>query len=198
MEALLVIDIQKDFCAGGSLSVTGAEEIIKIVNDLMPRYDLVVASQDWHPQNHLCFAVNHHNRKVGDLATVGGKQQTLWPVHCVANTSGAELHPGLAADQIGYLQKKGMSFDLDSYSAFFDNDHRHPTGLDAYLKTKKVVKLVIVGLATDYCVKYTVLDALKLGYEVTVIKAACRAVNLQPDDEQKALACMAEAGAKIR
>ena len=196
MDALLVVDLQNDFMPGGALGVEGGDTIIPLVNMLMPKFSLVVASQDWHPPGHVSFAETH-GKNPGEEIDINGVKQILWPTHCVEHTHGAALIQTLNKDRIHKYFHKGTDKNIDSYSAFFDNGHIKETGLDAYLREKNVTRLLIVGLTTEYCVKYTALDALELGYEVAVIKDACRPVNLHPHDEKKALEEMTQAGAKI-
>lgn len=199
--ALLLIDLQNDFCPGGTLAVAEGDAVIAIANQAIAtclRHKIpVIASQDWHPAEHRSFAVNSQAEPwtVGDLA---GLPQVWWPVHCVQNTSGAALHPQLNQQAITDIFRKGQNPDIDSYSAFFDNGRRAKTPLDDWLRQQGIDRLFIMGLATDYCVKYTVLDALTLGYKTSVISEGCRGVNLQPQDSQQALDAMNVAGANIQ
>jgi nicotinamidase/pyrazinamidase len=193
--ALLLVDLQNDFCPGGSLAVSGGDSIIPIANALQPLMPLVIATQDWHPQDHMSFAANHHKKSVGDSVMLEGISQTLWPVHCVQGTRGAEFHPELNRTHIKHIVHKGIDKVVDSYSAFFDNAHLRSTGLHDYLQTQGVTHLYILGLATDYCVKYSVLDALQLGYQITVIENACKGVGLSANDIADAIAEMKAAGA---
>lgn len=198
MKALLVIDIQKDFCAGGSLAVAGADEIVPLVNTLMKKAfddgDLVVASQDWHPANHGSFA-SVNKAPVFSLGTLNGQPQVMWPDHCVEWTEGAAFHPELL--DAPFVFCKGMDPTVDSYSAFFDNGGFNATGLDKFLKERNVDEVAIVGLATDYCVKFTALDAAKLGYKTSVVMSACRAVNSPEGSLETSVAQMLNAGVKI-
>lgn len=198
MKALLLIDIQNDFMPGGALAVPGADEIIPIVNNLMPQFDLIVATQDWHPADHGSFAANHPGKSVYDQIDLDGLPQTLWPVHCVQNTDGASFAPGLDTRRITRVFTKGMNPRIDSYSGFFDNGHRASTGMSEWLKAQNVSELTIAGVATDYCVKFTVLDALKEGFRVNLIAQACRGVNLLPGDVARALEEMQAAGVHIQ
>ena len=159
MKALLVIDVQNDFCPGGSLAVKEGDQIVSGINRFMPQFDLVVASQDWHPENHGSFAVNHE-KTPGELIELNGLTQILWPKHCVQGSAGAEFHAELNTDEIDAVFTKGENPLIDSYSAFYDNGHLNKTGLDDYLKSKQVTELFLCGLATDYCVKFTALDAV--------------------------------------
>ncbi|MFK7926057.1 MAG: bifunctional nicotinamidase/pyrazinamidase [Bacteroidia bacterium] len=197
MKALLLIDIQNDFVEGGSLAVPGAKEIISLVNDLQAQYQLVVATQDWHPRNHSSFAANHQGHNVGEIIELDGLAQVLWPVHCVQGSEGAEFVPSLEMSNVGQIFHKGTDPQIDSYSGFFDNGHRKDTGLGAYLKEHGVHAVDIVGLATDYCVKFSALDAVQLGLETTVIAAACRGVNLQAGDVEAAYETMRSQGIRI-
>jgi len=197
MKTLLLIDIQNDFLPGGALAVPEGDLIVPVVNDLMPQFDLIVATQDWHPADHGSFAVNHPGRSAFEQIELDGLPQTLWPVHCVQNTGGALFAPGLNTRLIDKVFPKGMNARIDSYSGFFDNGHRAATGMSEWLKSRGVTELSVVGLATDYCVKFTVLDALREGFRVRVIAKACRGVNLVPGDVDRALAEMRDAGAVI-
>lgn len=187
MKTLLLIDIQNDFMPGGSLAVTGGDEIIPVVNDLMPGFDLVVATQDWHPWDHGSFAASHPGKNVFEQTLLDGLPQTLWPVHCVQNTGGALFAPGLDSTRIRRVFTKGMNPLIDSYSGLYDNGHRASTGMGEWLKAQGVTKLHVAGVATDYCVKFTVLDALAEGFQVSLITAACRGVNLQAGDVDRAV-----------
>ncbi len=197
MKTLVLVDLQNDFCSGGKLAVPEGEQVVPVANALMKRCDLVVATRDWHPANHGSFANNHPGKKIGECIQLAGLEQILWPSHCVQNTFGAEFHSDVATNGIDEVFFKGTDPMVDSYSGFFDNQHRNATGLEAYLKEKGVTAITIAGLATDYCVKFTVLDALDLGFEVTVVTDGCRAVNIQPGDGDKAIAEMVAKGAKV-
>lgn len=195
MRALILIDLQNDFLPGGALAVADGDQVIPIANHVQPFFDLIIATQDWHPADHGSFAANHPGKKPGDVIDLNGLPQILWPVHCVQNTAGAAFAPGLETGTIHKIFQKGTDPGIDSYSAFFDNAHRRATGLGDYLKSKEVENLYILGLATDYCVKFSVLDAQQLGFRVFVIEDGCRAVNLQPGDDSRAFAEMREKGA---
>ncbi|MCP4198622.1 MAG: bifunctional nicotinamidase/pyrazinamidase [Proteobacteria bacterium] len=197
MKTLILVDLQNDFCFGGKLAVPEGEQVVAVANALMKQCDLVVATRDWHPANHGSFANNHPGKKIGECIQLAGLEQILWPSHCVQNTFGAEFHSDVATNGIDEVFFKGTDPMVDSYSGFFDNQHRNATGLEAYLKEKGVTAITIAGLATDYCVKFTVLDALDLGFEVTVVTDGCRAVNIQPGDGDKAIAEMVAKGAKV-
>lgn len=198
--ALLLVDLQNDFCAGGALAVAEGDSTIEVANRLIAwcktRGEAVIASQDWHPENHGSFASQHHAEPFtqGEL---DGLAQTWWPDHCIQESEGAALHPLLHHHAIDAVFHKGDNRQIDSYSAFFDNGHRQKTALDSWLRHHEIVELTIMGLATDYCVRFTVLDALQLGYQVNVITDGCRAVNLSPQDGAQAFMEMAAAGATL-
>jgi nicotinamidase/pyrazinamidase len=197
MKALLLVDIQNDFLPGGALAVNEGNTIIPIVNQLVTKFDLVVATQDWHPTNHESFASNHSGGQVGQVIDLHGLTQVLWPDHCIQNTRGAEFSSELDTETVQKIFRKGTDPTVDSYSGFYDNDHRNDTGLGTYLREKEVDQLYVVGLATDYCVKFTALDAAALGFETTVITDAVRAVNLDPNDGNKALQEMKQSGVRL-
>lgn len=197
MRALLIVDVQNDFLPGGALPVKGGERIIPILNKLLKlKFDAVVASKDWHPPDHGSFAVSHH-KKAGEKIELCGLEQILWPSHCQQGTHGAEFAPGWNTDLVQHVFYKGTEKHIDSYSAFFDNGHRRATGLEVYLRNRGISEIYVAGLATDYCVKFSVLDALSLGFKVFLVKDACHAINLNPQDETLALEEMQQAGAKI-
>jgi nicotinamidase/pyrazinamidase len=197
MKALILVDLQNDFCAGGALEVAEGNQVIPIANSLLSQFDLVIATQDWHPANHGSFAAMHPWRKPGAVIELNGLPQVLWPIHCVQESFGAEFVKELDASKITKVFVKGTDPEIDSYSGFFDNGHRKSTGLGEYLKEQGVTELYVLGLATDYCVKFTVLDGLELGFKVNLIEDACRGVNLQAGDVADAIAEMAEKGATI-
>ncbi|MDI6843676.1 MAG: bifunctional nicotinamidase/pyrazinamidase [Anaerosomatales bacterium] len=197
MRALILVDLQNDFMPGGALPVPDGDAVVPVANRLSPLFSLVVATQDWHPPGHASFASSHPGASPGDVVMLGETQQVLWPDHCVQQTPGASFHSGLDVVPIGHVVRKGADPLVDSYSAFFDNDHVSSTGLDAYLRSHGVSELVVLGLATDYCVKATVLDALGLGFGVSVVRDGCRAVDVQPGDGDRAFEAMANAGARI-
>ncbi|MBQ6586710.1 MAG: nicotinate phosphoribosyltransferase [Coriobacteriales bacterium] len=198
--ALLLVDIQNDFCPGGALEVAEGDQVVPVANQLIALFKAnrlpVIATCDYHPQGHVSFASSHEGCKVGDVIDAGGVQQYLWPDHCVQGTTGAQLHPDLNVKDVTSIVYKGTKPDVDSYSAFFDNAHgsEQTTG---FLRDLKVKELVVCGLATDYCVKYSVLDALSLGFQVTLVTSGCRAVNVKPEDEQLAIQEMEAAGCRI-
>lgn len=197
MKALLIIDVQYDFLPGGSLAVWEGDQIIPVINRLQEKFDLIIATQDWHPGDHGSFAANHEGKKPGDFVQLGNVEQVLWPIHCVQGSRGAEFHEALDQKAWNKIIRKGMNPYVDSYSGFFDNDRRENTGLSQYLKDLGVEEVVVTGLALDYCVKYTVLDAIKEGFEATLVKDATRAVNLYPQDYDNALKEMIKAGAVV-
>lgn len=197
MKTLIIVDMQNDFMPGGALGVPDADQLIPLINSLLVKFDLILATQDWHPANHVSFAHNHSGKKPGDIIEEHGISQILWPVHCVRQTKGAELVSGLKKENIESLFYKGTDQEIDSYSAFFDNARKKSTGLFDYLKSRGVSKISICGVATDYCVLYSVIDALDLGLSVNVISDACRGINLYPGDVESAFAQMTQKGAKI-
>lgn len=192
-----MVDIQNDFIPGGALPTQNGHAVIPIANRLQPRFDLVVATQDWHPPNHGSFASNHRGRKPGEVIELHGLPQVLWPDHCVQGSRGAEFHTGLEMGHVDKVVQKGTDPQIDSYSGFFDNGHRKSTELEHYLREKGVTDVYVIGLATDYCVKWTALDAVKLGFRTHVIKDACRGVDLRPGDIDRALEEMRAAGASV-
>jgi nicotinamidase/pyrazinamidase len=177
-EALLVIDVQVDFCPGGALAVADGDAVVPVVNALLPRFAVKVFTQDWHPPLHASFAANHPGAEPFSVVEMPYGLQVLWPVHCVQGTHGAAFHPGLNTDAADMIIRKGFRAGIDSYSAFFENDRATPTGLEGYLRTRGVSHVVLVGLATDYCVNYSALDAVRLGFGVTVVQDGCRAIDL--------------------
>ena len=196
MEALLIVDLQNDFLPGGSLSVPNGNSIVEIINNLLPYFNLIVATKDWHPKNHKSFA-SFHKKKPGEIIDLKGVQQILWPDHCIQETLGSEFSSTLKSEKITKIIYKGTDPNIDSYSAFFDNKKLKKTDLDAYLKSKNIDTLYVVGLATEYCVLYSVLDALDLGYNVKVIVDACRGLDINKGDVKKAEAHMLLKGAEI-
>lgn len=197
MNALILVDLQYDFMPGGSLAVPEGDQVVPVANELMSDFDLVVATQDWHPADHLSFASQHPNREIGELIDLAGLDQILWPDHCVQGTRGAELHSDLNQDQIDRVFPKGTDQKIDSYSGFYDNGHQKSTGLGEYLKEQGVQTVTVLGLAADYCVKWTALDALKLGFPTSLIQRGCRGVNLSPGDVDRACQEMQNAGVKM-
>ena len=197
MRALLLIDIQNDFLPGGALPVSAGDEIIPKVNQIQKNFRLVLATKDWHPLDHGSFARNHKGKGEGETVELFGLEQILWPVHCVQNTHGAEFPDNLDISQVEKIFYKGKEPHIDSYSGFYDNGHKRSTGMGEYLQQKNIQEVYITGLATDYCVKFTALDALQLGFKVFVIEDATRAVNIKADDFDNAIREMRERGAHI-
>lgn len=197
MRALIIVDMQNDFMPWGSLPTKGADAIVPLINALMDQFPLVLATKDWHPKDHISFAASHPGSHVGDVVKVGRQQQILWPVHCVQHTKGAEFVAGLNTNRIEHVFHKGSDRMVDSYSTFFDNARQRETGLEKYLHSRGIEEIAIAGLATEYCVLYSVLDALELGFAVTVYADACRAINLHPEDGENAFELMEEKGATI-
>lgn len=177
-DAMIVIDVQNDFCPGGALAVDGGDAIIPQINATLGDFGVRVLTQDWHPADHMSFAANHPGAAPFSLTQMPYGPQVLWPVHCVQGSGGAAFHNDLRTDPADLVIRKGFRAAIDSYSAFFENDHATPTGLDGYLRARGVSAVTLVGLATDYCVAYSALDAARLGYGVTVRLTACRAIDL--------------------
>ncbi len=197
MKALILVDLQKDFLPGGALAVPHGDQVIPIANRLQHSFDLVLATQDWHPPDHGSFAANHPGGQPGDVIDLNGLEQVLWPVHCVQETTGAAFAPALDAHGVKRTFKKGTDPAIDSYSGFFDNGQHKSTGLSQYLRDNGVTNLYILGLATDYCVKFTALDARRSGFDTHVIEDACRGVELKPGNVGAALEEMSRAGVTI-
>lgn len=191
--ALIVIDMQNDFCPGGLLAVAGGDQIVAPINAMMADYDAVVLTQDWHPDNHASFADNHPGAEAFSVTQMPYGPQVLWPRHCVIGSEGAGFHPGLNVDAADLVIRKGFRTEIDSYSAFFENDHTTPTGLAGYLRDRGLDDLTFVGLAHDFCVAWSAIDAANLGFDVTVIERATRAIDLE-GSRDKARADMAAAG----
>jgi len=197
MNTLIIVDLQSDFLPNGALPVPRGDEVIPLANELQSRFELIVATQDWHPADHGSFAANHPGKKPGDRIMLDGIEQILWPVHCVQNTPGAQFTAWLDTKRIGRVFQKGTDPKIDSYSAFFDNAHRRSTGLGDYLKERSVTDVYLVGLALDYCVKYSALDARQLGLNAHVVVDACHGIALDPGDLDRALDEMKRAGATL-
>ncbi len=195
--ALILVDIQNDFLPGGALAVPGGDAVIPVANRVQVAFPLVVATQDWHPANHGSFAATHPGKKPFAQIELNGLPQTLWPAHCVQNTPGAALAASLTQERIVKIFQKGTNPGIDSYSGFFDNGHRKSTGLGEWLQAKGVKEVFVCGLATDYCVKFTALDARQLGFKTHVLVDASRGVNIRPNDTTDALAEMKRAGVAI-
>ncbi|NNL74033.1 MAG: bifunctional nicotinamidase/pyrazinamidase [Silicimonas sp.] len=177
-QAILVIDIQNDFCPGGALAVSGGDQIVAPVNALVPEFPVRVFTQDWHPADHLSFASRHDGKAPFTTTEMPYGTQVLWPDHCIIGSDGAAFHPDLDTRPADLIIRKGFRREIDSYSAFFENDHKTPTGLEGYLRTRGVDTVTLVGLATDFCVNFSAVDAARLGFKVTVIESLCRAIDL--------------------
>lgn len=197
MKALILVDIQNDFLPGGALAVPDGDKVIPVANKLQPLFSLVVATHDWHPANHGSFAASHRGKKVYEQIELNGLPQTLWPVHCVQHTKGAELAAALNRGRIAKAFPKGTDAGIDSYSGLFDNGRRKSTGLGEWLKAQRVTEVFVCGLAIDYCVKFTALDAAQMGFNTSLIEDASRGVNLKPNDVRDAIAEMKRAGVRI-
>ncbi|MEQ9301825.1 MAG: bifunctional nicotinamidase/pyrazinamidase [Cyclobacteriaceae bacterium] len=198
MKALIIVDVQNDFLPGGALAVPEGDEVIPYINSIQDQYDLVVATQDWHPANHGSFAANHQGRKPGDEIDLNGLGQILWPVHCVQDSFGAELANALNKALIDKIFTKGEDAKIDSYSGLYDNGKRRSTGLGEYLNERGATDVDVVGLAADYCVKFTALDAHEFGFTTCVLKQGTRAVNLSPDDFDSAIAELRKQGVIVK
>jgi len=196
-EALIIIDIQNDFCPGGALAVNEGDEIVAGVNALMPEFQTIVLTQDWHPQGHSSFASSHEGAEIMSLIEMPYGPQVLWPDHCIQGSHGAEFHSDLNVDAAHMIVRKGFRPQIDSYSAFFENDQTTPTGLEGYLRSRDVKKLTMVGLATDFCVNYSALDGAKQGFEVLVELGLCRGIDLD-GSMAAALSGLKDAGVNIR
>ncbi|MGN6146487.1 MAG: bifunctional nicotinamidase/pyrazinamidase [Mesorhizobium sp.] len=195
-EALIVIDLQNDFCPGGALAVAGGDEIVPLVNDLIRHADHVVMTQDWHPAGHSSFASSHAGRQPFETIDMPYGPQTLWPDHCIQGSAGSDFHSGLAWTKAELVIRKGFRAAIDSYSAFFENDHKTPTGLAGYLRERGIGAVTFAGLATDFCVAYSALDAVAQGFEATVRLDACRGIDLNGSVEAM-LKRMREAGVRL-
>jgi nicotinamidase/pyrazinamidase len=197
--ALIIVDVQNDFCKGGSLAVPDANEIIPIINMIREQknFDMIVLTQDFHPKNHKSFASNHKGKKVFDIIGLNGLKQVLWPDHCVQNTLGAGFHPDLKIERSDIIIQKGMDPDVDSYSGFYDNNHINDTGLAKLLHDNEIEEVLIAGLATDYCVKFTALDAVDEGFKTYIIVDAIRGVDANMGDVRNALIDMENRGVKF-
>lgn len=195
MKTLIVVDMQNDFVPGGALAVPGGDEIVPVINEMQGGFDLIVATQDWHPPGHKSFASSHSGQKPFDMIDLHGLEQTLWPDHCVQGTVGAEFHPDLETRRIEAIFRKGMDPDIDSYSGFYDNGRKKSTGLAGYLREKGADELYFCGLAGDICVYFTLMDALKEGFKATLVEQAVR--SLDQADFDKAKAAVTEQGGKI-
>jgi len=197
MNALILIDLQHDFMPGGPLGVPDGDAVVPVANQLAQRFELVVATQDWHPRGHMSFAENHPGRRPGEVVEVAGLMQVLWPVHCVQYTHGAEFVTDLDTRRVKEVFRKGTDTAVDSYSAFFDNAHRKSTGLGDYLKTLNVNEVYLVGLAADYCVRFSALDSCELGFHTNLVEDGTRGVELKPGDTERAIEEMRSAGVRV-
>jgi nicotinamidase/pyrazinamidase len=197
MNALVLVDLQNDFLPGGALAVPHGDEVLSLANRLMPLFKLVVATQDWHPANHGSFASQHPGTIPGQTIQLNGLTQILWPDHCVQGTRGAEFAEELDRDRLAAVFHKGTRVDVDSYSGFYDNAHRYSTGLGEYLRERHVRDVYLAGLATDYCVKFSALDARHMGFRTYLVQDACRAVELRLGDTARALECVRDAGVEV-
>lgn len=195
MHGLIVIDVQNDFCPGGALAVPGGDAVVPLINAMMHDFDAVILTQDWHPARHSSFASAHSGAEPFELIQMPYGPQVLWPDHCVQNTRGAEFHPDLVTDA-DLIIRKGFRAGIDSYSGFFENDKTTPTGLEGYLRNRGIDRLTLVGLATDFCVHYSAVDAARLGFDVTVQMNACRAIDLD-GSLQAGIDAMTSAGVKL-
>lgn len=195
MRALIIVDMQIDFTTGGNLEVPKGEEVIPVINHISDQFDLVVTTQDWHPANHKSFASNHPEKHPFEKIMLQGLEQVLWPDHCIQGSRGARFHPDLKMDMVEAIFRKGMDPEIDSYSGFYDNGHRKSTGLSGYLKERKVESVYVCGLAGDYCVLYTVKDALKAGFKTYLMEDATRAIN--KDDLEKGKREIMDMGGEI-
>ena len=193
-DLLIAVDVQNDFCPGGALEVRHGDGVVSAINALAFRFPHLILTQDWHPRGHVSFSSSHAGRKPFETVTLRYGEQTLWPDHCVQGTWGAELHPGLEAQRCELVLRKGHNPRLDSYSAFFENDHETPTGLAGYISERGFRRLYVAGLATDFCVHYTAVDGRRLGFEVVVLEDACRGIDL---DGSLGAAWSAMAGAGV-
>jgi len=195
--ALIMVDVQNDFMPGGALPAVHGDEVVPVLNALQPRFELVVATQDWHPPDHGSFASNHPGHKPGEVIDLNGLRQILWPDHCVQHSHGAEFHRDLDRSRIDRIVQKGTDPVIDSYSTFFDNGRRKSTGLEDYLREHDITDVYLGGLATDYCVLWSARDAVSLGFRTHVVAGACRGVELQPGDIERAFEEMRSLGVNV-
>jgi nicotinamidase/pyrazinamidase len=195
--ALIIIDVQNDFCTGGNLEVKNGEEVVGIINSISNIFGKTIATQDWHPANHKSFSSNNKGTKPLEMIEVNGIMQVMWPDHCIQGTKGADFHPNLNLNPIDLIVRKGTNPELDSYSAFLENDHKTETGLDGYLKGLNIKTLFFAGLATDYCVYFSAMDALDKGYETYIILDGCRGVDFPENNITRTISLMKTAGIKF-
>lgn len=197
MNALIIVDVQNDFLPGGQLAVQNGDKIIPVINHLQDHFDLIVATQDWHPAGHKSFASSHKGKKPGDTISLNGFEQMMWPDHCIQGSRGAAFAPGLNTEKISAIFRKGTDPEIDSYSGFYDNGHLKSTGLAGYLKELKVDTVYVCGLAGDYCVKFTATDALEEDFTVLLVTDAVRSVNLTEGDHERSMAELEEKGVHL-
>ncbi len=195
--AIIVVDLQNDFCPGGALAVNEGDRIVPIINKLVPKFDLSIATQDWHPASQISFASNHENKQPFDTISINGVDQILWPDHCVQGTKGADFHPDLDTDPFNLILRKGTSTSVDSYSAFMENDKKTKTGLEGYLSSLYITELFLCGLATDFCVFFSAMDAARVGFNVTLIIDACRGIDQPEHNIENAIKTMRNAEIRI-
>jgi nicotinamidase/pyrazinamidase len=196
-KALIVVDVQNDFCPGGALPVPDGDKVVDVANAISREFPVVVFTKDFHPKDHGSFASNHPGEALYSLSTLDGLPQVLWPDHCVEGTEGSHLHPKLEMPECSVIYYKGKNPKVDSYSGFYDNGHKQSTGLSEFLKSQNITEVWIMGLATDYCIKATALDAVKEGFKTRLILRGCKAVNVKPDDETQAINEMIKAGVGV-
>lgn len=194
---LLVIDVQNDFCPEGSLAIGDGDQVVPVVNRVAAEFNRVIATQDWHPYDHVSFAKNHPGKHLHDVVDVNGIKQVLWPAHCVQGTDGADFHPALNTEHFSLILRKGTDSKIDSYSAFQENDKRTSTGLEGYLRGLRIEHVYLCGLATDYCVFYSAMDAVHLGFRACIIIDACRGVDVPDGNIEKSLKKMKEHGIAV-
>lgn len=197
MKILVIIDVQNDFCPGGALAVSGGDEVVPVINSIIWKFNRVVATQDWHPSDQISFASNHKGKKPFEEIELNGYRQTLWPDHCVQGSRGADFHPDLNTQLFDLIVRKGTSSDVDSYSAFLDNDRKTKTGLDGYLSSLGADEVYLCGLATDFCVYYSAMDARAFGFNTKVIIDACRGIDMPAGTVSRVLDEMRKAGIHI-
>ena len=195
--ALLIVDVQNDFCPGGALAIQGGDKVIPVINQIQPIFDTIIATRDWHPPNHVSFAVNHPGKNVYDIIDINGISQVLWPSHCVSGSIGAAFHPDLETDRFKIILHKGMDPAIDSYSVFLENDKKKLTGMDDFLRHLEITRIFLCGLATDYCVFYSAMDAISFGFETCVVIDACCGVDVPDRNIEKAILLMKSSGVKI-
>lgn len=191
---LVVVDVQNDFCPGGALAVNNGNKVVSKINRLMDSFKFVVATQDWHPVDHKSFASNHEDKNIYDTVEIKGVQQVLWPDHCIQGSLGADFHPDLNTDAFNIIIRKGTNKNIDSYSGFYENDRKTATGLDGIMQNHGVRRVYVAGLATDYCVFYTAMDAIDLGYAAYLITDACEGVDVPDGNIEAAMKKMKDAG----